>query len=395
MLKKFLLLLIALLAVTSAEANDACQADIDGNGVVDFADLLLFTEHYGETCAKTVDADSLAAMTTLRDSISALQTTLASETERANENKRLLTASNEAFNSLSQTRCPEPEPPAQAEPPVVIEPQPPLAPPPTPSLSLPVVTTLRDSISALQTALASETERANENKRLLTASNVAFNSLVPSLRDSISTLQAALGAARFAVTTLQTALASETKRANENKRLLTASNDAFNSLAQTRCPEPEPPAPEPPVVIEPDPAPQPPAQPEPEPWPVPQEPTASLSFEVTVGGSARYVDIKVFLNGLSKPLVSALVRPRVKMPWYQCDLTAPPGGSGDKALTNTNGAVIRLSPTEPFDKQHVGTMRCWKEGGGITRPLGLDIAVNYYYTLGYSGDWNQVRDRID
>ena len=257
MRKSFLLLLIALLAAMRAEANDAaCQADIGGNGIVDFADLLLFTEHYGETCAKTVDADSLAAVTALRDSISALQTALASETERANENKRLLTASNAAFNSLSQTRCPEPEPVAQPlpEPPVVIEPPTPTEPPPpTPSLS--VLTALRDSISALQTALASETERANENKRLLTASNAAYNSLVTSLRDSISTLQAALGAARFAVTTLQTALASETKRANENKRLLTASNAAFNSLSQTRCPEPEPPAPAP--------EPEPPAQPEP------------------------------------------------------------------------------------------------------------------------------------
>ena len=184
MRKYLLLLLIALSAVTSAEGNDACQADFDGNGVVDFADFLLFNTLYGqrggEQCAATVDADSLAVVTTLRDSITALQaalgatrfavatlqstttelqTALASETERANENKRLLTASNDAFNSLAQTRCPEsepaaqPEPPApqpqpEPEPPVVIETQPPPQPPaepppgpepePTPSLSFEV-----------------------------------------------------------------------------------------------------------------------------------------------------------------------------------------------------------------------------------------------------------------
>ena len=166
MRKGFLLLLIALLAAASAEANDACQADFDGNGVVDFADFLLFNGLYGqsggETCAMTVDADSLAVVTALRDSIVALQATLgatrfavvqlqntlASETERANENQRLLTASNDAFNSLAQTRCPESEPAAQPEPepPVVIEtppqtePSPPEPPPePEPALEPPVV----------------------------------------------------------------------------------------------------------------------------------------------------------------------------------------------------------------------------------------------------------------
>ncbi len=152
MLKK--ILLIALLAVTRAEGNDACQADFDGNGIVDFADFLLFNGLYGqrggEQCAMTVDADSLAVVTTLRDSISALQAALgatrfavatlqttttelqnalASETERANENQRLLTASNDAFNSLAQTRCPENEPAAQPEPPVPApqpEPEPPV-----------------------------------------------------------------------------------------------------------------------------------------------------------------------------------------------------------------------------------------------------------------------------
>ena len=166
MRQNFLLLLLALLAATRAEGNDACQADFDGNGIVDFADFMLFNGLYGqsggETCAMTVDADSLAVVTALRDSISALQAALgatrfavatlqstttelqnalASETERANENKRLLTASNDAFNSLAQTRCPEsepaaqPEPPAPAtepEPPVVIEPQPATEPPPPP-----------------------------------------------------------------------------------------------------------------------------------------------------------------------------------------------------------------------------------------------------------------------
>ena len=187
MRKCLLLLLIALLAVTRAEANDACQADFDGSGVVDFADFLLFNTLYGqrggETCAKAVDADSLAMVSTLRDSIVALQAALgatrfavatlqstttelqnalASETERANENQRRLTASNDAFNSLAQTRCqesepepeppqgpeppgapaPQPEPPAPAplpEPPVVIEPPPEPEPPPAPLPEPPVV----------------------------------------------------------------------------------------------------------------------------------------------------------------------------------------------------------------------------------------------------------------
>ena len=175
------MLLIALLTVTRAEGNDACQADFDGNGVVEFADFLLFSGQFGqrggETCTRAIDADSLAVVTGLRDSISALQAALgatrfavtqlqstttelqnalASETERANENQRLLTASNDAFNSLAQTRCPESEPAAPAPqppgapvpqpepgPPVVIETQPEPEPePPTPTLSLSFETTV-------------------------------------------------------------------------------------------------------------------------------------------------------------------------------------------------------------------------------------------------------------
>ena len=249
--KLMLLMLLGLLAVTSAEANDACQADIDGNGIVEFADFLLFSGQYGqsggEQCAMTVDADSLAVVTALRDSISALQ--------------------------------------------------------------------------------------------------------------------AALGATRFAVATLQTALASETERANENQRLLTASNDAFNSLAQTHCTETEPaaqpeppgapaPQPEPPVVIEPQPPVVPPPGAEP-------EPTPSLSFEVTVPGD---LVIKVFLNGLSKPVEGAIVYVNwPRMPRFQaCGISMPPSAYHN----GIGGVVYDLSPTEPFEKQYVCFLHCWTQDGG-------------------------------
>ena len=290
MRNKFLLLLIALLAVTSAEGNDACQADFDGNGVVDFADFLLFNTLYGqrggEQCAATVDADSLA-----------------------------------------------------------------------------VVTTLRDSITALQAALGAT-------------------------RFAVATLQAT-------TTELQNALASETERANENKRLLTASNDAFNSLAQTRCPESEPaaqPEPEPPVVIEPPPEPEPPVvietQPPPQPPPEPA-PTPSLSFEVTLVETNDHnsvYDVKVFLNGLSKPIEAALVEPATFGPWPSCVLTPPPGGvfiHGDEEK-----GIRFPSPTWKETQQHIANLRCTRFDRMRRGPL--RVAVSYVYD-DYDEFWKDVR----
>ena len=283
MRKRFLLLLIALVAVTRAEANDACQADFDGNGIVDFADFLLFNGLYGqrggEQCAMTVDADSLAVVTALRDSIVALQ--------------------------------------------------------------------------------------------------------------------AALGATRFAVVQLQNTLASETERANENQRLLTASNDAFNSLAQTRCPENEPAAqPEPPVPA-PQPEPEPPVvietQPEPEPPPVPEQAGRladhSLAFEATTDTTTAdnplgywILDIKVSVNGFSGPVSHIRLTVYISALAQDIRITPPPGGLGRQ---EPGIATLWFEPPQELDNGHIANIRIFSTPDNVrywanqanTHEMRVDAAI--------------------
>ena len=79
-MKTLTTLLLALCTLTTAvQANDACTADFDGNAVVNFADFLILVGLFGHSatdCAPEADADSLAVVTALRDSISTLQAAL-------------------------------------------------------------------------------------------------------------------------------------------------------------------------------------------------------------------------------------------------------------------------------------------------------------------------------
>ena len=61
---------VALLLVGGVDANaqvPACKADLDGNGVVDFADFLIFAQHYGKTNLVSCQPDTVEKV--VRDTI--------------------------------------------------------------------------------------------------------------------------------------------------------------------------------------------------------------------------------------------------------------------------------------------------------------------------------------
>lgn len=141
---KHLLLVLVLVAVTTTVEGqvDPCNLDADRNRMIDFSDFLVFARLFGTSTGDCVplprspDVDSLAVLGVLRDSINSMKR-IANDAEQSvthlqervsklegdlAETQRRLTASNDAFNSLAQTRCPEPdEPEPQPEP----QPEPP------------------------------------------------------------------------------------------------------------------------------------------------------------------------------------------------------------------------------------------------------------------------------
>ncbi len=133
-MKHLLLGLVLVTAVTRAAEGqaDPCDLDTDGNRMIDFSDFLVFARLFGTSTGDCVpsprspDVDSLAVLGVLRDSITHLQDRVHNLAGDLAETQRRLTASNDAFNSLAQTRCPEPEPEPQPEPPQ--QPQPPQQP---------------------------------------------------------------------------------------------------------------------------------------------------------------------------------------------------------------------------------------------------------------------------
>ena len=143
---KYLLLVLVLVTTTVDAEVDPCHLDTDGNRMIDFSDFLVFARLFGTSTGDCVpsprspDVDSLAVLGVLRDSINSIKR-IANDAEESvthlqervsklegdlAETQRRLTASNDAFNSLAQTRCPEPdEPEPQPEPPQQPQPEPP------------------------------------------------------------------------------------------------------------------------------------------------------------------------------------------------------------------------------------------------------------------------------